>query len=188
MKKVISRFIEERIVKDTRRVVGREVRSFQGIVLDLGCGESGSFDYNREVVSVDKYKERLYKLESQGKKIVVDAEKRLPFKNNEFEIVVFSGVIQYLKNYEKSIREINRVLKPKGKLILATVNKRSLLRRFGLIKKTAKIEGGEKNIFSEEELIRILKESDFKIERILGADFLKIPKNLSSNLVFIARK
>ena len=143
MKKLIAKFIERGIIEDTRRKIKKEIKKFNGKILDLGCGEKGSFDYGTlEIVGVDKNKERLDKLNCY-KKFVVNVEKRLPFKDREFDVVIFSGVIQYLKNYEKSIKEINRILKPHGKLILATINRVSLFRRFGLINKKPKKEGGE---------------------------------------------
>ncbi len=188
MRKLIARWIERKIVEDTRRKIGREAKKINGRILDLGCGEKGSFNYgNLEVIGADKSKEKLKQLKIR-KKVVADAEKRLPFKNKEFDAVIFSGVIQYLKNYEKSIREINRILKSNGKLILATVNRESLFRKLGVIKKEPKKEAGEHRIFSKREIKDLLERYGFQIKKVKGADFITMPKDLSSNLLFVALK
>lgn len=46
----------------------------------------------------------------------------LSFSDNKFDVVFCNAVIQYLSNYELAISEMVRVLKPGGRIILATVN------------------------------------------------------------------
>lgn len=189
MKKLISEWIERRIIKDTRSKIKLELKGIDGKILDLGCGRKGSFDYheNQNIISSDRHKGILKHLRSK-KKIVGDANKKLPFKDKEFDATIFAGVIQYLKNYENSLKEINRILKKGGVLILATVNRRSSLRRVGIIKKYPKKNAGEYNIFSLGEMKRLLEMNKFKVNKILGADFVKTPRDLSSNLIFVAIK
>lgn len=184
----IARLMERRITEDTRRKVRAEMVSVGGKVLDLGCGDRGSFDYfNRKIVSADRSKEVLEKIKSK-KKIFADADKKLPFKRSEFDMVVLSGVIQYLKNPEAAIREMKRVLKGRGMLVLTTVNRDSLLRMVGIIKRSPKRNAGEHNIFSKRQIIGLLSKNGFRVKKVTGADFAFMPKNLSSNLIFVAVK
>lgn len=44
---------------------------------------------------------------------------KLPFKNNSFEIIVCFGVLEHVKNQEKLIKELKRILKKDGKLIIS---------------------------------------------------------------------
>jgi len=50
----------------------------------------------------------------------------LPYKNNYFDYVTCIEVIEHLENPRTIIKEISRVLKPKGMLILSTPNITSL--------------------------------------------------------------
>jgi len=187
MKKRLAIFAEKRIVEDTRKKIGWELRKEAGKILDLGCGRNGSFDYRgHNIVGADL--SRAIITPNAKIKVLANAEKKLPFLNKEFDVVVFSGVIQYLENHEFSIKEINRVLKQRGRLILSTVNRESLLRRLGVITKFAKRGAGEKNIFSERELSKLLTKEGFEIKKIRGADFAATTKDLSSNLIFVAVK
>ena len=190
MKNLLASLLEKRIVEDTRKKIRLEVSRI-GIkdgILDLGCGGNGSFAYNGlKVVGADKHKERLERLKAY-KKVIVDADKKLPFKGNTFKVVIFAGVIQYLKNYRKAIKEVNRILKSDGILILTTVNRSSSLRRLGMISKEAKKERGEYQTFDTKQLVSLLHESGFKIKKIIGSDFTLMPRNLSSNIIFIAIK
>ena len=47
----------------------------------------------------------------------------MPFKDSYFDKVIFTEVLEHLKNEEKAISEISRVLKKGGTLLLTTPNK-----------------------------------------------------------------
>ena len=89
---------------------------------------------------------------------------------------------------KNALKEINRILKPGGKLILATVNRKSLFRRISLISKHPKKKFGEHNIFSINGVTKLLNMSGFKIKKIFGSDFMPMPKDLSSNLMVVTIK
>ena len=46
----------------------------------------------------------------------------LPFNNEEFNVVSAIGLIEYLKEDDKFLQEVSRVLKPNGKLVLEMRN------------------------------------------------------------------
>jgi len=52
----------------------------------------------------------------------------LPYKDSVFDMVLCLGVITYLKSEQKALREMSRILKPGGTLILSILNKVSLAR------------------------------------------------------------
>lgn len=56
----------------------------------------------------------------------------LPFKDSVFDMVLCLGVITYLKSEKKALREMSRVLKPDGTLILSILNKVSLAKCFDI--------------------------------------------------------
>lgn len=101
-------------------------------VLDLGCGSGyGSrrlLDHkSKSVVAVDidpkiiNFAKKNYPHKKLSFK-VANATK-LPFNDNKFDVVVSFEVIEHLKDYNTYIKEILRVLKPKGQFIFSTPNK-----------------------------------------------------------------
>jgi ubiquinone/menaquinone biosynthesis C-methylase UbiE len=93
-------------------------------VLDLGCGPASLWSYLTKIKGIElvgadisaamiKEAKKLY---PQGKFMVANAEK-LPFKNEEFEVVICSSALHHLPSPQKAFKEIRRILKPYGKLI-----------------------------------------------------------------------
>lgn len=81
-------------------------------VLDVGSGGSSYDRYfpNRLTVDLDS---------SRQPDIVADAH-ALPFKNDEFGVILCTEVLEHVKNPFQVEKELWRVLKPGGKLILST--------------------------------------------------------------------
>lgn len=97
-------------------------------VLDIGCGD-GTIDVYLQnnlgvkVVGIDISKGAVEKAKQKGVEAkVASAEEKLPFKNHEFDAVFWGDNIEHLIDPEFTGREIKRVLKPGGKLILSTPN------------------------------------------------------------------
>ena len=80
--------------------------------LDLGCGNSPYSKYFPNRIGCDIER-------SKNVDIVGDAHE-LPIKDNVFHSVLATEVLEHVKNPQKVIDEVRRVLKPNGKLILTT--------------------------------------------------------------------
>src|SRR3989304_6535235 len=63
----------------------------------------------------------------------VDLERPLPYGDSEFDVVFAGEVIEHLADTDTFIREIGRVLKLGGRLVLTTPNVASLARRIMLL-------------------------------------------------------
>ncbi|MCC7551069.1 MAG: class I SAM-dependent methyltransferase [Methanobacterium sp.] len=99
-----------------------------GSVLDLGCGQ-GEFsdtlhDLNFQVKCADGTPKLVEQVKQRGyETYLVDFEDEyLPFDDNEFELVVSLDVIEHLWNTDHYLKEICRVLKPNGHIIITTLN------------------------------------------------------------------
>lgn len=46
----------------------------------------------------------------------------LPFGDNSFDLITCTDVIEHLEHYRQTLREMHRVLKPAGKLVVTTPN------------------------------------------------------------------
>jgi ubiquinone/menaquinone biosynthesis C-methylase UbiE len=104
----------------------RSVNKYPKNILDVGCA-SGWFLSKLEkefpkttCVGVDIYKDAVTYGKSHYKNIsfyCADAHK-LPFKNKTFDIIVCCEVLEHVVNVDQVLREMKRVIKPTGKIIV----------------------------------------------------------------------
>lgn len=103
------------IMKDERK----------GKALDLGCGDG---DYAKrlkelgfDVVASDIDSKR-FKYHNLIKFEASNLDKPLPFPESSFDYVLLLEVVEHIYNPNFVIGQVNRILKPKGTLILSTPN------------------------------------------------------------------
>jgi 2-polyprenyl-3-methyl-5-hydroxy-6-metoxy-1,4-benzoquinol methylase len=90
-------------------------------VLDIGC--SGGMlqrlltPYCREIYGLDINLDTLNKTDIEGGYVCGDAM-QLPLRRNYFDVVICSHLLEHLPSIRQCIKEINRVMKPKGKFIV----------------------------------------------------------------------
>lgn len=114
---------------DLDRVAGKRV-------LDVGCGSGLATqvlaEAGADVTAVDltdwavaTTTMRLAAFGLDGEVVQADAEE-LPFANESFDVVFSWGVIMMSTDMERALRELVRVLRPGGQLILMLYNRHSL--------------------------------------------------------------
>lgn len=91
----------------------------KGKLLDVGAGKAPYKKF------FEKYVDEYITLDShsfEGKKpgIIADATKKIPLKSNSIDSIICIQVLEHVKNPQKVVDEIYRVLKPKGVCILTT--------------------------------------------------------------------
>lgn len=99
-------------------------------VLDLGCntgyGSNILSQTAKNVIGVDVSNQAVETAKKEFKNNIVSFQQidgeRLPFDNNEFDIIVSFQVIEHIVDYSKYIGEIKRVLSPKGIVLFTTPN------------------------------------------------------------------
>ena len=72
-------------------------------ILDIGCGYRAN--KNAKVIADIKNLSDFYK----GKNFVKINEKKLPFKDKEFDFVIASHVIEHVEDFEFFIKELERI-------------------------------------------------------------------------------
>ena len=125
--------------------------------LNLCCGDKYLEGYiNADIARNVKTDERF------------DADKEMPFSNETFKEVLLNQGLEHLTNVGFALGEINRVLKPSGKLILQTDNACFIPYYFGGLHARPKTTwwSGDKHyfVFSKEHLENLLRKYGFKIE------------------------
>lgn len=102
-------------------------------ILDLGCGEGG---YSRElakcnarVVAVDCSEKAIkYSVEAAKKEAleiehyVRNSNDLYGIKDNEFDIVLYSMMLMDCEDFEGTLREVVRVLKPGGRMFASVLH------------------------------------------------------------------
>lgn len=104
------------------------------LVLDIGCGVGFlTRQYAKltrgQVIGIDSSKQSIN--EARDKAIeegldnlsfeVMDAEE-LQFENDTFDCIICSEVLEHLPSPEKALKEMSRVVKPTGKVVITTPN------------------------------------------------------------------
>ena len=167
-------------------------------ILDLGCGEGQDvkiiLPYGVNYIGLDISLGMIEKAKEQfGSKnkikFLVGNANKLPFKDETFEKILCSEVIEHIPDYKKALNEIGRVLKKEGTLVLSTPNQNSLygLQRVLLdfIYKAHYHKGRRENHPWDKwkrikELKQALKENSFSIKEIITVCYL--PGELSYRL------
>lgn len=172
IKRKVGKVIEKVTISRLRESIMEKIPKNR-IILDNGCGLTGSWDYGdqKDIHSVDL--------------LWGDDATDLPYEKNYFDMVVFSGVIQYIEDYEKAISEMTRVLRPHGLMLITTINRESLLRKMGLITKKPKFT--EKQLFTIKELEKLIKDNNYKIIDKWGVSFMSMPMSLCSNMCYLCK-
>lgn len=95
-----------------------------GFFLDAGCGTGNLMNNRNNIIGIDISESmiRIARLmNGKCRFIIANLNYPLPFRDAVFTGVYTSNVISYLKDPETSIREFCRVIKPGGRLVVATL-------------------------------------------------------------------
>ena len=139
-------------------------------VLDVGCDfhfqhSKNVSPYCKEVQAFD------IKTEPQDvgniHLIMHDATKRFPYENDKFDKVLFLNVVEHLPETDVCMKEISRVLKPGGKLLISLPNSQTPWKR---IKKMHGLnyfsDSDHKREYTLKEAKQLLNDYGFRIESI----------------------
>lgn len=183
-----------------------------GTVLDVGCG-TGSLrvslgGFYKRYVGVDVIRHEGFPADADFLRADLDTGK-LPLKDGEIDAVLALETIEHVENPRAFLRELARVLKPGGWLIVTTPNQLSLLSKATLLLRNEFNAFGTRDYpahitaLLEVDLLRMAAECGLdraKVEytrsgRIVltGRSFPAIlsrafPRALSDNAILVARK
>ena len=89
-----------------------------GKMMDFGCGSKPyrSFFTVEEYIGVD-FENEGHPHDNEQIDVFYDG-KKLPFEDNRFDSILCSEVFEHIFNLEEILKELNRVLKPGGKILI----------------------------------------------------------------------
>lgn len=155
-------------------------RNYQGAILDLGAGQGG---FTKKLIEQGHI--NIYACDKRPEYFRVKGlicsrcdlnHEALPYSANFFDMVVCTEVIEHLENPRRLLREIHKVLKTKGGVIISTPNSLSLRGRLSFLfrgyssycKKMYDWEESEHiTLLSRHDLLRIFREMGFKVLKIV---------------------
>lgn len=153
--KLVDRLFNEIDVRNTRRV------------LEIGCGAgivsahlANEYDMNVTGIDLDPEQIALAKMhneENERLRFFEADTKRLPFGNEEFDMVLSIYVLHHVKDWEKALAEISRVIQQDGYFLFNDLAVSEFTARIfrPLVKKYA--------AYTIDEIIQCLRGYDFKI-------------------------
>lgn len=102
----------------------------ESVILDLGCGKKSIMaNYkgkNRLSIGMD-ISLKAIKLNNAFNNLIVGSSEYLPFKNESFDIITSQWMMEHIRFPEKVIKEVYRVLKLGGSIIVATNSRYHLM-------------------------------------------------------------
>jgi SAM-dependent methyltransferase len=99
-------------------------KEFIGKTLDVGCGLGELIELYKDSYGVDSNRFVVEYCKSRGLKCSVGSVYNIPFKDGEFDTVVAVHLLEHLDKPEEALRELKRVLRKGGKLILIVPNRK----------------------------------------------------------------
>lgn len=158
-------------------------------LLDVGCGTGVLsqllVEKGYDVIGIDISENAINKCKSKGLNAYQqDLSAKLIFRDEEFDGILMSEVIEHIADTFFVLHELNRVLKTGGVFILTTPNSAFITRRLRyLIGKTSTETQNFSHLrfFNKKLLTRIVKEANYKVLGFKG--FLFNPLNLSEGFV-----
>lgn len=113
-----SRLVADILARQYARCIGQYAR---GRLLDHGCGQSPLYGIYRdkcdEVVGVD-WQASLHDVELAD--VYADLNEQLPFPDDHFDTILSTDVVEHLWNPIGVLRELARITRPGGHIILGT--------------------------------------------------------------------
>jgi ubiquinone/menaquinone biosynthesis C-methylase UbiE len=120
---LISFFINNNFLirKSIRKAIVKYNKYLSGSLLDFGCGTK---PYKKLILNVDSYTGVDFKIEgreeSQKNVDFFYDGKTIPFKNQMFDSILSTEVLEHVFNIEEILNEFNRVLKMDGHALITT--------------------------------------------------------------------
>lgn len=97
---------------------------------------------------------------------VIDAvAEKLPYENSSKDFALMVTTVCFVDDILTSFKEVNRILKTKGSLVIGFVDKDSPIGRNYLKNKDKSVFYKDATFFSTDELFRLLKQSGFEISK-----------------------
>jgi 2-polyprenyl-3-methyl-5-hydroxy-6-metoxy-1,4-benzoquinol methylase len=142
----------------------------KGRILELGCGEGAILEIlskrGCEVWGIEPNPKAAWICKKKGLNVICSALEEANFRNEFFDAVIMSQVVEHLPSPKGTLKEINRIVKCKGKVYIYCPNVESYLSRlFGKYWHGWHIPFHFYS-FTKETILKLINEVGFKVAKI----------------------
>lgn len=143
-------------------------------LLDVGCGTGNSIERlckdlpNKKYVGIDlaeKMVEIAQKKEIKNSRFVVGDAEKLPFSDNQFDVIICKESFHHYPNVEKFFQSAYRVLKPGGRLIILDMTCPAPLRWLYNHVLLKCINKGDVHVYNMREMEKLYADAGFSLEK-----------------------
>jgi len=151
-------------------------------VLDIGCGKAEYAPSNLFFVGIDPSKRIFDAKKDKNTNYVRSIGENLPLINANFDLSLLLATLDHLAFPKAVLREILRILKPNGHLIIILGNNFSLRNRLRRLRITETQRLEHIHFFSTKDVLIMLKKLGFKIIRLESFSYLIITPKIQNLL------
>lgn len=144
-------------------------------ILDVGCGTGHTLTFLKstfpkaKLYGVDLSKKAVFFSKKRGHKNIYQANAlKLPFKKEQFDVVLLLDVLEHIKDHQKVINETKRVLKKGGRIIVTNP-------ALNFIWSSFDDNQGHERRYTRRELRKLAKSANMNLELISYFNFVLSP-------------
>lgn len=155
-------FERNKFVYESELQAIREQLPETGEGLEIGVG-SGRFAAPLGIkLGIEPSKKMGEIAKQRGIDVIDGIAEALPFDDAQFDFALMVTTICFLDNIEAAFREVYRVLKPSGRLIIGFINKDSFIGKLYQQHKNESVFYKEATFYSVDEVVSYLEKTSFK--------------------------
>ncbi len=164
-------FVANRFVYESELAAVRALVPQEGVGVEIGVG-SGLFAAPLGITTgVEPSDKMAAKARQRGIEVVKGVAEALPFGDASFDYALMVTTICFVDDVERSLCEVNRVLKKEGVFILAFVDKESPVGKVYLAMKEKSLFYRPATFFSTQELLEALHKAGLEEDHIVQTVF-----------------
>jgi len=140
-------------------------------ILDFGCGIGDYLEFRKNTVGADINEDNVAYCNSNGLEAKIIQDNKIDFGNEVFAGVMMDNVLEHIVDPAESIKEITRVLKKNGLLLVGVPGAKGFNRDID-----------HKIFYSEESLVSLMNQKGYEYLKTVYTPFLIDSDYLSNNL------
>ncbi len=131
-----------------------------GKVLDVGCGIGDFLAFRRDTIGIDINPFNIDYCTSRGLEAYLIEDGKFPFEADYFDSVTMDNVLEHLDQTEPVFKEIFRVLKPHGFILIGVPGEKGF-----------QADSDHRCYYDEDKLVTTMENAGSRVHRILHMPF-----------------